>query len=77
MARCAFCDDEVKRGTGILFVKKDGKSFMFCSSKCQKNTKLKREGRRQKWTKAFASFHVKGQAIAKKKSKKKKGKKKR
>ncbi len=51
MITCYFCGKEIPKGTGIIYVKKDGKAFYFCSSKCKKNSlKLKREGRRTKWT---------------------------
>jgi len=57
MLHCSFCDSEVLKGSGILFAKKDGTVFYFCSSKCRKNLlKLKREGRRQNWTEASRKF---------------------
>lgn len=57
MANCSFCDSPVLKGTGHIYVKKDGTIFNFCSSKCKKNTlTLKREGRRQKWTPAARQF---------------------
>ncbi len=37
-----------------MFVKKDGTTFNFCSSKCEKNLlKLKRNPRNTKWTKEY------------------------
>jgi len=49
---CSFCGKEMKKGTGLLYVKKDGTTFRFCSSKCEKNLlKLKRNPRNIKWTK--------------------------
>ncbi|MBN2478069.1 50S ribosomal protein L24 [Candidatus Micrarchaeota archaeon] len=75
MAVCSFCGNEIKPGTGVRFVRKDGKSFSYCSSKCQKNTKLGREGRRKKWTKAYVDFKKATGGTAKKKSSKKKKKK--
>ena len=51
MAYCTFCNNEVLKGTGEIYVLKDGTSLNFCSSKCKRNaTKLKREGRLMKWT---------------------------
>jgi large subunit ribosomal protein L24e len=48
---CSFCNNEVRKGTGTLFVYKDGTTLSFCSSKCKKNMlNLKREGRLQGWT---------------------------
>jgi large subunit ribosomal protein L24e len=48
---CSFCNNEISKGTGIMFVYKDGTSLTFCSSKCRKNQLgLGREGRRSTWT---------------------------
>ena len=57
MANCSFCDGPILKGTGLLFVKKDGTIYSFCSGKCKKNNlDLGREGRRQKWTVAARKF---------------------
>jgi len=57
MLICSFCGNPLRKGTGLLFVKKDGKPFYYCSSKCKKNALgLKREGRKQNWTKSHADF---------------------
>lgn len=49
--KCTFCGNDIKKGTGKMFVKNDGKIFYFCSSKCEKNLlKLKRVARETKWT---------------------------
>ena len=51
MAVCSFCGNTMKKGTGKIFVKTDGKIINFCSKKCEKNTfKLKRKPRTTKWT---------------------------
>jgi len=51
---CAFCSREVPKGAGFLFAKKDGTSFLFCSSKCRNNQlKLKRVGKKAEWVKRF------------------------
>lgn len=34
---CSFCGTNIEPGTGRLFVKKDGVTYNFCSSKCFKN----------------------------------------
>ena len=48
--RCAFCGKEVRLGLGILFVKNDGSTHPYCSSKCKTNaTKLRRDPRKFKW----------------------------
>jgi large subunit ribosomal protein L24e len=65
MANCSFCDSATPKGTGLLYVKKDGTIFSFCSSKCKKNALgLKREGRRQKWTPAAKKFMAREAAKA-------------
>jgi len=62
MANCSFCEGPVQKGTGLIYVKKDGTLFNFCSSKCKKNVlNLGREGRRQKWTQAAKKFMARQQ----------------
>ena len=57
MPRCSFSGDEVQKGTGLMYVKKDGTVYYFCSCKCKKNfLKLKSEGRKKKWTISFKEF---------------------
>jgi len=47
MRKCSFCNREIPPGTGVMFVKNDGKIFYFCSSKCEKNMlKLGRKARK-------------------------------
>jgi len=54
---CYFCGREIPKGRGVMYVKADGTTFYFCSDKCKKNSlKLKREGRKAKWTEKFRSF---------------------
>jgi large subunit ribosomal protein L24e len=54
MPKCTFCGNVIEKGTGKMFVKKDGKVFYFCSSKCEKNMlKLKRKPIRTKWSKRY------------------------
>ncbi|MFP4654808.1 MAG: 50S ribosomal protein L24e [Methanohalobium sp.] len=48
--KCSFCGEMLEPGTGKLYVRKDGTSFYFCSSKCQNNYKLGRLPRRTIWT---------------------------
>ena len=48
--KCTFCNREIKEGTGILYVKRDGTSYNFCSSKCEKNMlRLHRKATKMKW----------------------------
>jgi large subunit ribosomal protein L24e len=52
--RCSFCGHDIPPGTGINFVRRDGRLLRFCSSKCRKNTLiLRRDARKLKWTKAY------------------------
>jgi len=51
MAFCSFCNTEIPKGTGEMYVLRDGTVYNFCSSKCKANAvDLKREGRLFKWT---------------------------
>jgi large subunit ribosomal protein L24e len=53
--QCSFCADEIEPGTGIMYVKKDGSVFHFCSTSCRKQQMvLGRVGHRMKWTRAHA-----------------------
>ncbi|MFH0978693.1 MAG: 50S ribosomal protein L24e [Candidatus Woesearchaeota archaeon] len=54
MAKCSFCGETLKPGTGKMYVKKDGKILYFDSNKCEKNMiKLGRNPRKFKWTKNY------------------------
>jgi large subunit ribosomal protein L24e len=54
MAKCSFCGNPIERGTGKMFVEKDGRILYFCSTKCEKNQfKLGRKARKLKWTKHY------------------------
>lgn len=55
MVDCSFCGTNIEKGTGVMYVKKDGKILWFCSTKCEKATfKLKQTPRNKKWTKDAA-----------------------
>jgi large subunit ribosomal protein L24e len=49
---CSFCGGPVEPGTGKMYVRRDGTTYYFCSSKCQNNQRLGRTPRRVTWTKA-------------------------
>lgn len=50
MNRCTFCNEELKPGTGKMYIKKDGKILYFCSMKCEKHVlKLKRKPSKMSW----------------------------
>ncbi len=50
MAVCSFCKKPISQGTGMMFVKNDGKILYFTDKKCEKNfIKLGRDPRKFKW----------------------------
>jgi len=53
----SFSNEEVPKGTGVMYVKKDGSVLYFASAKSMKNMlDLKRDGRNVKWTKKTFSL---------------------
>lgn len=51
---CSFCGREIQKGTGKIFVTKEGNVSFFCSQKCEKNSlKLHRKREKVKWTKEY------------------------
>jgi len=51
---CSFCGKKIEPGTGMMYVRKDGTVFTFCSSKCERNMiRLKRKPRKVKWTQTY------------------------
>ncbi len=61
---CSFCGKKVPKGTGLLFVKKTGQVYSFCSRKCERNMlHLKRQPRTTRWTKDFAKTKSSNLAI--------------
>jgi large subunit ribosomal protein L24e len=51
MPKCSLCGNELEKGSGMMFVTKDGSINHFCSGKCEKNARnLGRKGKNLKWT---------------------------
>jgi len=51
---CTFCGVEIEPGTGRMYIRKDGVTYNFCSSKCFKNlVELGRVPRRVTWTRYY------------------------
>ena len=65
----SFSNEEIPKGTGIMYVKKDGTVLYFKGSKTMKNMlKLKREGRKIRWTKKTISLTTEKKKVEKKES---------
>jgi large subunit ribosomal protein L24e len=47
--KCAFCKQELPPIGALLYVKRNGDTMHFCSSKCQKSHFMGRNPRRKKW----------------------------
>ncbi len=54
MPKCSFSGEDIKKGTGIMYVLKDGKVLYFKNTKCLKNhIKLKRKPLTTRWTQSY------------------------
>ncbi|MBI2084209.1 MAG: 50S ribosomal protein L24e [Candidatus Aenigmarchaeota archaeon] len=49
--KCSFCNSNIARGTGKMFVGPTGNVSYWCSSKCGKSFKMGRDRKKLKWAK--------------------------
>jgi len=62
LKRCSFCNRLISLGTGTMYIRNDGATFWYCSSKCRKNaTVLRRDPRKLKWARQLGKAPAKGQ----------------
>jgi ribosomal protein L24E len=60
MSKCTFCNKDMPRGTGKIYVYKNGKIAYFCTLKCEKHAvKLKHKAREQKWVTSMGKTKAK------------------
>ncbi len=73
---CTFCKENIKPGTGLIYVKKEGAVFYFCSKKCERNLlNLRRNPAKLKWIKKEEKIkREKEEVIEKKRERKTKDK---
>jgi large subunit ribosomal protein L24e len=65
----SFSNEYIPKGTGVMYVQKDGKVLYFQKSKSRKNMlKLKRDGRKIRWTKKQISLTTEKKKVDKKES---------
>ena len=65
--QCSFCAREIEPGTGMMFVKRDGTVFHFCTSSCRKQQlHLHRVGHHFKWTRAHELKRAADRSVAQK-----------
>jgi|AntRauTorckE6833_2_1112554.scaffolds.fasta_scaffold29795_2 large subunit ribosomal protein L24e len=76
MVKSSFSGKEIPPGTGIMYVKKDGKILHFMSRKEEKNMlKLGRKPRTTTWTEEYRKEKVQRAAAAEHRAEEKKAKK--
>ena len=51
MPACSFCKKQYREPRGLTVFTFEGKTIHFCSSKCRRNTALKRDPRKVNWVK--------------------------
>ncbi len=65
MPTCSFCKKHYNFPRGLTVFLFDGKSLHFCSSKCKRNLKLKRDPRKVNWVKKAEKISKKQKQIEK------------
>jgi large subunit ribosomal protein L24e len=61
---CSFCGNAIQRGTGLIFARKTGQVYHFCSRKCEHNMLyLNRQSRNTRWTQDYAKTKASNIAI--------------
>ncbi|MCD6371464.1 MAG: 50S ribosomal protein L24e [Candidatus Aenigmarchaeota archaeon] len=50
MYKCSYCNKEIPKGKGKMFVKNDGSIFYFCSKKCEAHFLRRIRKVQPKWT---------------------------
>jgi large subunit ribosomal protein L24e len=51
MPRCSFCKEVYEWPRGMTLAQNDGSVSYFCSGKCRKNARLKRDPKKVNWVK--------------------------
>lgn len=49
--KCFFCKNDLKKGSGLLFARKDGTLLYFCSNKCKRYFEMNKKNWKYKWVK--------------------------
>ncbi|MDI6806807.1 MAG: 50S ribosomal protein L24 [Candidatus Aenigmarchaeota archaeon] len=49
--RCSFCNRELPKGSGKMFVRSSGEILYFCRARCQSYYFMKRKVKKLKWVK--------------------------
>ncbi|MBR9705323.1 50S ribosomal protein L24e [Candidatus Pacearchaeota archaeon] len=69
MPACSFCKKQYTEPRGLTIFTFDGKSIHYCSSKCKRNAKLKRDPKKTNWVKKDPDYKKKIERSPKKKGK--------
>ncbi len=51
---CSFCGYRIPIGRGVMFIKRDGTIYHFCTNKCRKSLlNYKKNPRKTRWTRHY------------------------